>query len=107
MIYLDYQATTPMAPEVVEAMMPWRAEKFANPHAPYTAGREAGEYSWGLTAQCDEDGIAKAKEVGMDVVLLTPEERAPFFETARGVWPEFEERVGGRDLIDRLVAASE
>jgi tripartite ATP-independent transporter DctP family solute receptor len=72
-----------------------------------TAGREAGEYSWGLTAQCDEDGIAKAKEVGMDVVLLTPEERAPFFETARSIWPEFEERVGGRDLIDRLVAASE
>ena len=71
------------------------------------AGREAGEYSWGLTAQCDQDGIAKAEEVGMDVVLLTPEERAPFFEIARGVWPEFEERVGGRDLIDRLVAASQ
>jgi len=70
------------------------------------AGREAGEYSWGLTAQCDEDGIAKAKEVGMDVVLLTPEQRSPFFEKARGTWPEFEERVGGRDLIDRLVAAS-
>ena len=41
MIYLDYQATTPMAPEVFEAMTPWLAEKFANPHAPYTAGREA------------------------------------------------------------------
>ena len=41
MIYLDYQATTPVAPEVVEAMTPWLGEKFANPHAPYTAGREA------------------------------------------------------------------
>ena len=71
------------------------------------AGREAGEYSWGLTAQCDEDGIAKAKEAGMDVVLLTPEQRSPFFETARGTWGEFEERVGGRDLIDRLVAAAQ
>ena len=71
------------------------------------AGRDASEYSWGLTAQCDEDGIAKAKEVGMDVVLLTPEQRSPFFEKARGTWPEFEERVGGRDLIDRLVAASQ
>jgi tripartite ATP-independent transporter DctP family solute receptor len=71
------------------------------------AGREAGEYSWGLTAQCDEDGIAKAKEVGMDVILLTAEQRSPFFEAARGTWPEFEERVGGRDLIDRLVAASQ
>lgn len=71
------------------------------------AGREAGEYSWGLTAQCDMDGLAKAKEVGMEVTLLAPEERAVFFEAARGVWGEFEERVGGRDLIDRLVAASQ
>ena len=70
------------------------------------AGREAGEYSWGLTAQCDKDGIAKAKEVGMEVVLLSPEERATFFDAAQGVWSEFEERVGGRDLIDRLVEAS-
>ncbi|WP_265570737.1 cysteine desulfurase family protein [Sphingomicrobium nitratireducens] len=41
MIYLDYQATTPLAPEVVEAMAPWIGDKFANPHAPYTSGREA------------------------------------------------------------------
>ncbi len=70
------------------------------------AGREAGEYSWGLTAQCDKDGLAKAKEVGMEVIELSAEDRAKFFEKARGVWPEFEERVGGRDLIDRLAKSS-
>lgn len=70
------------------------------------AGREAGEYSWGLTEQCDQDGLAKAKEVGMDVVELTPEQRQPFFDQARTVWGDFEERVGGRDLIDRLVESS-
>jgi cysteine desulfurase len=41
MIYLDYQATTPVAPEVLAAMRPWQEEKFANPHAPSTWGREA------------------------------------------------------------------
>jgi cysteine desulfurase len=41
MIYLDYQATTPVAPEVAGAMRPWIEEKFANPHAPSRAGREA------------------------------------------------------------------
>ena len=41
MIYLDYQATTPVAPEVAEAMRPWAEDKFANPHSPSTAGREA------------------------------------------------------------------
>jgi cysteine desulfurase len=41
MIYLDYQATTPVAPEVAEAMLPWIEEKFANPHSPSRWGREA------------------------------------------------------------------
>ena len=41
MIYLDYQATTPVAPEVAEAMEPWIEEKFANPHSPSRWGREA------------------------------------------------------------------
>jgi len=41
MIYLDYQATTPLAPEVAEAMRPWIEDKFANPHSPSRWGREA------------------------------------------------------------------
>jgi len=41
MIYLDYQATTPVAPEVAAAMRPWLEEKFANPHSPSKWGREA------------------------------------------------------------------
>ena len=41
MIYLDYQATTPLAPEAVAAMTPWIADRFANPHSPSRWGREA------------------------------------------------------------------
>jgi cysteine desulfurase len=41
MIYLDYQATTPVAPEVAKAMLPWIEEKFANPHSPSRWGNEA------------------------------------------------------------------
>jgi cysteine desulfurase len=41
MIYLDYQATTPLAPEAAAAMRPWLDEKFANPHSPHKPGREA------------------------------------------------------------------
>jgi cysteine desulfurase len=40
-IYLDYQATTPLAPEVAAAMRPWIETKFANPHSPHRIGREA------------------------------------------------------------------
>lgn len=41
MIYLDYQATTPIAPEVAQAMRPWTEEKFANPHSSSRWGHEA------------------------------------------------------------------
>jgi cysteine desulfurase len=41
MIYLDYQATTPVAPEVAKAMRPWEEERFANPHSPSRWGHEA------------------------------------------------------------------
>jgi len=41
MIYLDYQATTPLAPEAREAMLPYIDEKFGNPHSTHRLGREA------------------------------------------------------------------
>jgi cysteine desulfurase len=41
MIYLDYQATTPLAPESFAAMEPWLKTGFANPHSAHAAGRAA------------------------------------------------------------------
>lgn len=41
MIYLDYQATTPLAPEARAAMLPWLGDEFANPHSAHAAGRKA------------------------------------------------------------------
>ena len=41
MIYLDYQATTPLAPEAFEAMVPLLRDQFANPHSAHRAGRAA------------------------------------------------------------------
>jgi cysteine desulfurase len=45
MLYLDYQATTPLAPEALEAMLPWLGgpgtDGYANPASQYRAGRAA------------------------------------------------------------------
>jgi cysteine desulfurase len=38
MIYLDYNATTPVAPEVREAMLPYLAEEWGNPSSSYRFG---------------------------------------------------------------------
>ena len=41
MIYLDYQATTPLAPEAFDAMVPLLRDQFANPHSAHRPGRAA------------------------------------------------------------------
>ncbi len=41
MIYLDYQATTPLAPEALAAMLPWLEHGHANPHSTHAPGRAA------------------------------------------------------------------
>ena len=38
MIYLDHNATTPVLPEVVEAMMPFFREEWGNPSSSYRFG---------------------------------------------------------------------
>ena len=41
LVYLDHAATTPTAPEVVEAMLPFFTERFGNPSSIYGLARES------------------------------------------------------------------
>ncbi|MBI5863255.1 MAG: cysteine desulfurase [Planctomycetes bacterium] len=42
-IYLDYNASTPVAPEVLDAMAPYANRYYGNPHTRHWAGKPAGE----------------------------------------------------------------
>ena len=41
MLYLDHAATTPVRPEVLEAMLPYLTDRFGNPSSHHTVGEAA------------------------------------------------------------------
>ena len=53
-IYLDHNATTPIAPEVFAAMAPWLQEHFGNPSSSHAYGRRAAQAVTEARAQVAE-----------------------------------------------------
>lgn len=66
MMYLDNHATTRCDPRVVEAMLPWFAEHYGNPHSSHEAGRIAAD---AIARSIDE--IARLLHVAADTVVIT------------------------------------
>jgi len=62
-VYLDAQATTPMDPRVVDAMLPFMTDNFGNPHS------RTHMYGW-TTEEAVEDGRAKVAQL----IGATPKE---------------------------------
>lgn len=62
-IYMDYGATTPVDPRVVDAMIPWLREHFGNP-----ASRS---HAWGWEA---EEAVEKARTQVADLIGADPRE---------------------------------
>lgn len=63
-IYLDYQATTPLAPEAFDVMTPLLRDQFANPHSSHRLGRAAA---------------AQVEKARGEVLTLLPEDGRLFF----------------------------
>ena len=61
-IYLDYNATTPIDPEVLEAMLPYFREHFGNPSSNYAYGEQAKE------------AVIKAREKVAELIGSEPDE---------------------------------
>jgi cysteine desulfurase len=65
-VYLDHNASTPVHPEVVAAMVPYFSERFGNPSSVHGFGREARD---GIEAAREQ--IAQFLRVGKDEVVFT------------------------------------
>ena len=63
MIYADYSATTPVRPEVLEAMTPYYNQLFFNPSSVYPAGRQVREAVEKARAQTADCIGAEAEEI--------------------------------------------
>jgi cysteine desulfurase len=61
-IYLDYNATTPIDPAVVDAMLPYLRDGFGNPSSSHAIGRRA------------HDAVAKARAQVADLLGAQPDE---------------------------------
>ena len=66
MIYLDHASTTPMLPEVWEAMRPYAVERFGNPASTHAAGRKARQ-----AIEDAREKIAQLLEATADEVVFT------------------------------------
>ena len=65
-IYLDYAATTPVRPEVVQAMLPYFTDVFGNPSTLYTCGQEAKG-----TVEEARSQVAGLIGAGIDEIVFT------------------------------------
>lgn len=61
-VYLDYNATTPLLPEVVDAMLPYLREHFGNPSSSHVFGQRARQ------------GLERAREQVAQLIGATPDE---------------------------------
>lgn len=83
MIYLDYQATTPLAPEAREAMLPWldgaNGAGFANPASQHRAGRRAS-----VAVEMARDSVAALLPAGGRVIFTSGATEALNWALQRG-----------------------
>src|ERR1700692_3864063 len=63
-VYLDYNATTPIDPAVLDAMMPFLREEFGNPSSTHALGRRARDAVERARAEVASLISARADEIG-------------------------------------------
>ena len=84
MIYLDHNATTPIAPSVLEAMLPYFGEHYGNPGSVHAAGRRPAG-----ALDCAREQVADFLGCGPEEVVFTSGGTEAINLALRGVFEAF------------------
>ncbi|PIE19802.1 MAG: cysteine desulfurase NifS [Proteobacteria bacterium] len=101
MIYLDHNATTPLLPEVAEAMAPLLYEGFANPSSPHALGRR-------VRASIDRarSQVAELLACEVDELVFTSGGTESNNHAIRGVVQAHREACGGALERDQIITSA-
>jgi cysteine desulfurase len=96
MTYLDHNATTPVRPEVVDAMLPWLRDGYGNPNSVYSLGQRARAALENARAQVAAlIGAADASEI----VFTSCGSESDVLAVAGGAWQARDESSGARRRV--------
>lgn len=68
-VYLDYNATTPVDPRVLAAMLPWLGDDYGNPSSSHARGRRAAQAVAAARAQVARLVGARAEDADEEIVF--------------------------------------
>ncbi len=95
-VYLDHNATTPVRPEVVEAMLPYLTEHYGNPNSAYRLGQEARKAVDRAREQVAALVGAAAPE---EIVFTSCGSESDVMAISGAAWLALEESKGKRDRV--------
>lgn len=94
--YLDHNATTPIRPEVVDAMVPWLREGYGNPNSVYSLGQRARA---AIERAREQVAALLGAADPSEIVFTSCGSESDALAIAGGAWQAHDETKGGRRKV--------
>ena len=95
-VYLDHNATTPVRPEVVDAMIPWLREGYGNPNSVYALGQRARA---AIERAREQVASLLGASDASEVVFTSGGSESDVLAIAGGAWQAHDETKGKRRKV--------
>jgi cysteine desulfurase len=95
-VYLDHNATTPVRPEVVDAMLPWLREGYGNPNSVYSLGQRARA---AIERAREQVASLLGASDAAEVVFTSGGSESDVLAIAGGAWQAHDESKGRRRAV--------